>query len=147
MESLHDYADIKMEKPIQPHEIPEVLNAYAPAGLRFSAAGEVSNNAAAVTAVADYALSNYTGVWKPILDKTSLIIPKKTKSGVKDADIRPDIFNIWQENGALFLRLAAGSQRFLNPLSVAGLIDPSVTVNRLTRLELYTPDMSPLLVL
>jgi len=52
------------------------------------------------------------------MKKTEILTEKKTKSGVKTADIRPDIFDARIEDGTLFLRLATGSQANLKPSTV-----------------------------
>ncbi len=60
---------------------------------------------------------------KVILDKTELIVPKKTKSGIKDSDIRPHIFEaemLGFENGIQKIRLiiSCGSMYNLKPETV-----------------------------
>ena len=73
-----------------------------------------------------------------ILSRESIVIPKKTKSGIKDTDIRPDILGILIKDNNILMRLAAGSSRFLNPLIVAGLlIGQDACPSHITRAELY----------
>ena len=60
---------------------------------------------------------------KRILDEKELIVPKKTKSGVKDSDIRPHIFDIdvlGYEDGVMKLRMtvSCGSNYNLKPETV-----------------------------
>jgi len=146
MESINDYADITLTAQVSSAEIIERLNAAAPRGLYISAAYLPQGaTAAAATMVADYAFNiempqsplergiaapalrkSLIGVAtlqesvKKILDAETLVIPKKTKSGIKNTDIRPDILAIeFCTENALLLRLSAGSGRFLNPLLVA----------------------------
>lgn len=45
----------------------------------------------------------------------SMVVPKKTKSGIKDTDIRSDIADIKLENGYMTMLLCAGSQANLKP--------------------------------
>ncbi len=52
------------------------------------------------------------------LAKTEIFTEKKTKSGVKTADIRPDIFGAKLGEDRLLLRLAAGSTANLKPATV-----------------------------
>ncbi len=52
------------------------------------------------------------------LDKTEILTEKKTKSGIKTTDIRPDIFGAKLGEDRLLLRLAAGSQANLKPSTV-----------------------------
>lgn len=49
------------------------------------------------------------------LEKTEILTEKKTKSGVKMADIRPDIFRAELQEDGLLLCLAAGSTANLKP--------------------------------
>lgn len=45
----------------------------------------------------------------------SMVVPKKTKSGIKDTDIRGDIADIKLEDGCMTMLLSAGSQANLKP--------------------------------
>jgi len=144
MESINDYADITLITEVPESKIVESLNAAAPQGLVFSAAYKPSGKpAAAATTVADYMLatdisSEITAAVEKLLAAETLIIPKKTKSGIKNTDIRPDVFAIETTANGLKLRLSAGSGRFLNPLLVAEQILPTLPCNSmLQRLELY----------
>ena len=49
------------------------------------------------------------------LSLSSMIVPKKTKSGIKDTDIRCDITDIKLEEGYMTMLLSAGSQANLKP--------------------------------
>jgi len=144
MESINDYADITLTTEMPENEIVTKLNAVAPQGLAFHAAyAPVGKPAAAATGVADYMLKmdvspEITAAVEKLLKTETLVIPKKTKSGIKDTDIRQDIFAVEVEEPGLKLRLSAGSGRFLNPLLVAEQILPVPPCNSmLQRLELY----------
>ena len=50
--------------------------------------------------------------------KTEILTKKRTKSGTKMADIRPDIFEAKLLDGAIFLRLSTGSTANLKPSTV-----------------------------
>lgn len=52
---------------------------------------------------------------KSFLSLNSMIVPKKTKSGIKDTDIRGDIASIEIEGDHLSMLLSAGSQANLKP--------------------------------
>jgi len=141
MESVNDYADISLTTDVPHDEIIEKLNSAAPQGLRVLAAYKPTGaTAAAATAVADYALTadiSEEAIQK-ILTAENIVIPKKTKSGVKNTDIRPDILDITKTDSGAILRLSAGSAKFLNPLLVvAQLIDSTPCNSQLSRLELY----------
>lgn len=45
----------------------------------------------------------------------SMIVPKKTKSGIKDTDIRSDVHEIKLSDGCMTMLLSAGSQANLKP--------------------------------
>lgn len=49
------------------------------------------------------------------LKLSSMVVPKKTKSGIKDTDIRADIADIKIENGCMTMLLSAGSTANLKP--------------------------------
>lgn len=46
---------------------------------------------------------------------SEMVVPKKTKSGIKDTDIRSDITDIKLEDGFMTMLLSAGSQANLKP--------------------------------
>ena len=146
MASKNDYADFELLTPVPFCEIVESLNKNAPAGLVFTQATEAVGRVAALVCAADYLLEAEipSDDLKNILAQKEIIVPKKTKSGVKETDIRPDIFDIQKNGSSVLLKLAAGSTRFINPLTVAKLLDPSVEITQLTRLELYDKDFNPL---
>lgn len=142
MESVNDYADLTLTQ--ESPEIIEKLNAVAPSGLVINAAYSAENKAASVVAVADYLIKRKPVETSPlelaigiILQSQTIVIPKKTKKGIKDTDIREDILELETRGNDVFMRLSAGSARFLNPLTVAGLIFENPTTANITRLELY----------
>ena len=150
MASYNDYADIVLEHEMPADEIVSCFNAHTPEGLRLKGAWEFDGpGAAALVSVADYLLEPPSDIkaWginntlQALLDRQSIIIPKKTKSGVKDSDIRPDILSISMEGHSILMRLAAGSGRFLNPLIVAKLIfEMEASPSSIIRKELYMQD-------
>ena len=165
MESVHDYADITLTAGVPADEIVQSLNDAAPQGLRALAAYPVQGaNAAAATVAADYVIALPPGhcgldpyalnvgadsisardlqsCIAKILQSETLIIPKKTKSGIKNTDIRPDIFSIETTDAGLKLRLSAGSARFLNPLLVAEqILQTTPCTSTISRVELYQTD-------
>jgi radical SAM-linked protein len=134
MESANDYADLTLENEMPCDEIVEKLNAAAPAGLVVKAAYPAENKAASVVSVADYAVdlansgefdrAKILHAIEQIKQSKSIVIPKKTKKGIKDTEIRPDIYAIemLQGESRLLMRLSAGSARFLHPITVAEII-------------------------
>lgn len=158
MESVNDYADLTLENELDYNEIVEKLNATAPGGLLVKSAYPAENKAASVVVVADYYLrvtidpSFCHAAVEKILQAETLVFPKKTKKGIKDTNIRQDILSINIESEDLIiLRLSAGSERFLNPLTVAELLcnekgeKPSYAT--ITRLELYQQSEKGLITL
>ena len=142
MISSSDYADLTLEYEMPLDALISQFNAQAPSGLRILSAWAFDGpGAAALVTAADYMLDvqeNVDEIIQVLLSQESIVIPKKTKSGIKDTDIRPDILDISVEGPAVMMRLSASSGRFLNPLIVAKLIlgrdtDPSSIV----RHELY----------
>jgi len=80
-----------------------------------------------------------------ILSSPTLVVLKKTKSGVKNTDIRPDIKKIVATSTGVELLLSAGSSQFLNPLLVAEVIfGKKPCTSTITRVELYRADGMPL---
>jgi radical SAM-linked protein len=101
MESVNDYADMALVESLPGPYITECLNAHAPGGLRIAAAAgtEPKPGVAALVSAADYAWDlniNHSArdALLSVLNEPALILPKKTKSGVKYTDVRPDIFDL-----------------------------------------------------
>ena len=140
MASTNDYADLTFAAPINLAEAAAIMQAQAPAGLTIRRIWEYEGRAAAsVTYAADYTFQGEIAI--DLISAPEYIIAKKTKSGIKDTDIRPDIFAIYNEGTQITMKLAAGSGRFLNPLTVAQLIigpgRRQITAGEVTRTELY----------
>ncbi len=129
MASGNDYAEIYFDKPVNEEEVVKSFNACCPDGLRLSLVKPFPDGpgVAACAYAADYEwkaddTAEVESAAIALLLRKEMIIPKKTKSGIKDTDIRPDIYGIVIKPGVVFMRLSAGSQRFLNPVMVAGLL-------------------------
>ena len=172
MESVDDYAELVLAETPPPEEIMARINACGPAGLTVTGAWylpEGTANAASRTAAADYqadlagwiksngaaddggaaGINALRAAVQAVLDEPAVVIPKKTKSGVKDADIRPDIYALRldgeplqdpapQRDGEplrdpaprretaahkLYMRLSAGSASFLHPKYVLQVLE------------------------
>jgi radical SAM-linked protein len=149
MESANDYADLTLDSELSYSEITDRINSVAPNGLVIKNAYFAENKAASVVSVADYIVKiSETPPSEPfvcaekaiekILQSEEIIIAKKTKNGVKETDIREDIFAIEMEETAIKMRLSAGSARFLSPFVVAEMIfgeKPSAAA--ISRIELF----------
>ncbi|MDR0272049.1 MAG: TIGR03936 family radical SAM-associated protein [Clostridiales bacterium] len=135
MESVNDYADLTLEKEIPLNEITEKLNAAAPNGLTIKNAYPAENKAASVVCAADYSLQAASNKLEEVLQAREIFVAKKTKKGIRNTDIRPDILSIESCGDFILIRLSAGSARFLNPQTVSELLlDEKKTI---TRLELF----------
>jgi radical SAM-linked protein len=144
MAGTNDYAEIYFTETLA--DCGGVLtrfNSAAPLGLTLTLLQPFPDGpgVAACVCAADYVYNADVSeqIINEVLSRNELIIPKKTKSGVKDTDIRPDILSLRNDGGVVLMRLSAGSQRFLNPLTVAGLLtaDAVPDAGRFTRAELY----------
>jgi len=147
MDSLNDYADLILEEEKPNDEIVKTLNDNAPSGLFIKDAYDVKTKAASIVSIADYKLQVDVAEEKikKIIDSSEIVIPKKTKSGIKDTNIRPDILNIENKNETILMRLSAGSARFLHPMVVAELlIDEKPNPSLICRTELYQANMETL---
>ena len=83
---------------------------------------------------------------KAILDRKTIILPKKTKTREIELDIRPMIFSGEIREGGLLLELAAGSKANLAPEMVLELLareagaDPGALGGNVRRLDLEDRD-------
>ena len=149
MESIKDYADITLTTEMPLGEIEAALNAHAPVGLVVKKAYvQTGKPAAAAATIGEYHVQTDMAVdvleakTAEILAAKELIVSKKTKSGVKDADIRPDILDIKLEDEVVKLILSAGSGKFLNPLLVCKIMleEPPCNSN-IARYDLFQAEM------
>ena len=140
MASVHDYVDIQLTEKMQLDALIQAINTHAPDGLTITGAVPVESgpNAASLAMAADYALDPppSADAVAALLGAQTYVVTKKTKSGLANVDIRPDIFDLWAD-GPVHMRLAAGSQRFLSPSLVAGLLCEDAAI---TRVQLYKSD-------
>jgi radical SAM-linked protein len=156
MESERDYCEIILDRPAAEDAIQMLFNAVSPNGLAITGVKPLPDDAsgvASLAAAADYLVTltphvgpaeRISNALREILAERVIVVPKKTKSGVKDTDVRQDIFGLSFmeiDPAQITLRLAAGSSRFLNPKLAVGLIlerlDATIAVSNVTRLELY----------
>lgn len=105
-----------MEKELQTEEIKEKLQKAMPIGIEIM---EVCKGKTRMKKL-DNALyivkaENLPDDLSEFLSLDSILIEKKTKSGIKEADIRADIKNITLKDGCLEMLLSAGSRANLKP--------------------------------
>ena len=154
MSSINDYADISLIEELATEKIVSALGAVAPNGLYIHEATSVKPGEGAAAAIVDTALysvciSNMASVdpakIEEVLVAKNLTVLKKTKSGIKNTDIRADIKNIEIRDTTIEMLLSAGSSHFLNPLLVAEVIfGEKPCTSTITRAELYKGDGKPL---
>ena len=150
--SENDYADLVFNEDLPYGEIMAGLNNAAPKGLIIKDAYNALDKCASVVALADYSIpvsfvTSYefheADVFVKIeetLSKNEIIIPKKTKSGIKNTDIRQDIFFVKAIKGEVHMRLSAGSERFLHPIvACEAMFGFGPSPVGFTRLEMYKP--------
>ena len=114
-------------------DVKDTINAALPAGYEIIAVKRVEGKEIDLTKLdrAVYTVAAETdGEFdvQKFLENKELVVPKKTKSGVKDADIRPYIYNLTiekSENGVTVFKMtvAAGSAYNLKPDTVIDAIN------------------------
>ncbi len=97
-------------------EIKERLNAVIPMGIKILSVHKGKSRMKKLR----YALyrvmpENMPGSVEKFMEKSSIVIDKKTKSGIKDTDIRSDIISIQLMRGSMEMVLSAGSEKNLKP--------------------------------
>lgn len=116
-----EYTDVEFLYPLDDIIFP--LATQLPNGLQIISVRQLRHEeraAAALTAAAMYEIEfpnpiNLEKRVSEILSEKSIVIEKKTKSGVGAADIRPDIIRLHVKEKTLFAMLASGSARNLKP--------------------------------
>ena len=140
-ESENDYADLVFDMDLSSEEVVSGLNGAAPGGLVIKAVYEATDKCASVVAMADYSVKINEDVQshiEKVLARETIIIPKKTKSGVKNTDIRQDIISVEPINDEVHMRLSAGSARFLHPIMAAeAIFGYKLSPIGFTRLDMY----------
>lgn len=108
--------EITLTEPLPLKEIMVKLNEVLPQGVKITSVSEGKSRMKAL----DYALyivraENIPESVEEFLSKESILIEKKTKSGIKETDIRPDIKSIDVLQGRMEMVLRAGSRANLKP--------------------------------
>ena len=125
MAGLKECVDIVLAKPAGDEELPpyvRALNATLPAGLKMLDArlmGDGEKSAASALCAAAYAIrlpaADMAEAWCATTSEKEILVMKKTKTKLKNVDIRPDILSIRAEGATIHAILAAGSERNLKP--------------------------------
>jgi len=123
-ESLCEIMEFRLEQDLPMDEIKDRLNGAMPDGFHVNKAEE------AVRSFADIAAATYeisldidkenTDKLIAFLEKDSIITLKKSKKGMKEADIKPMLFSYEMKDGILHLMVATGQNGGLNPALLLG---------------------------
>lgn len=122
MEGLGEYVDLETECPVTEEALVTGLNGQMPSGLEIIMVKKLipgERNGAALVLAADYEMQTVKPIGPEVVERLlaqkEIIVRKKTKSGIKAADIRPDILSVVWKDGMLAARLSAGGVNFLKP--------------------------------
>jgi len=156
MESVCELCEIIVDNSYAKDMI-NALNAQLPQGLEITAVYEPlpgSPRIAALVFAAYYSLGfpnmdNCGKYVSEILSTDELNVVKKSKSSEREVNIRKDIISL-EYKETLLMRLSAGSAGHLSPLLIADILFNKMRIavepyqTRVTRLEIYKNDLSPI---
>ena len=129
-ESVTEYLDFKITRPMTEKELTERLNFAFPPEMRVLSAYEPSTKFTDIK-YAEYVLESESDFSTAPLDAESIVVLKKTKSGEKDTDIKPLIRSYKKEGNTLTVVLSAAPDSYLNPDYICKLLNvPDCTVMR-----------------
>lgn len=97
--SISEWVDVKLAKDITETEFIEKMNSALPAGFCVLKAKIVENNAKSLTAImkaAEYDVTASCDIEDAMHELLSddIVVTKKTKSGMKEVNIRPDVYAV-----------------------------------------------------
>jgi len=154
LSSEGEFADAELEESYEPDIFMERLNAVLPAGIKVTGAWEAKNgkNIMAIVEAARYRIDfrpfpgfDIENAISDVLNREHIIVMKKTKSGEKEFDIRPFIYELSCEvtgnTGHFNVLLGAGQDNNVRPeLFIAGVgvcINSEIEIIRMHRIMLY----------
>ena len=145
MEGYNEALELELDEPngITVESIVKGLNAALPKGIMIHAARFMSDDekspASTVSAACYEMLTRPTEALnekiQAFMKRESVVILKKTKRGLNDVDIRPDIISLETFGDTLRAVLSAGGQRGLKPDLLANAID--ISFYQYARKEIY----------
>lgn len=131
VESEGEYFDLELSEDIPTEEIRQRLDKVMAEGVHVTGVRKVADgkagNAMSLVAAADYRVwfRNGTGPcedWEdkivPFMGQEEILITKTTKSGEKQVNIRPYIYEMRLEADNIFCRLASASANYTRPDTV-----------------------------
>ena len=126
--SSGEYFDMELSSNISSKELVERLNAVMVEEVKVLSACKIpedkKNNAMALIAAADYTVTfrkgkepceNWENKVEDFYNQEQIMMLKKTKRSEKEVDIKPSIYGIFAEGGAVKMKVAAGSVHNLKP--------------------------------
>ncbi len=159
--SLGEYMDVEICSHQGGEDLQKRRSGVCPYGIEIldvKLLPEKAPNAMASVAAATYAVAvknpagsfdGYAGVLEPFMAQEQILVTKETKRGSVEVDIRPGIYRLWLEDGALCVMVDASSSGNVRPdfvtrqfLHFAGANLPN---NRLQtiRLEIWMQEGTP----
>jgi radical SAM-linked protein len=120
-ESVTEYLDFKVTKPMTEKELSDRLNGAFPEEMRVIKAYEPTTKFTDIK-YAEYVLENDEDFSVLPLEEESIVVMKKTKSGEKETDIKPLIKSYKKEGNKLICVLSASPDSYLNPDYIAKLL-------------------------
>ena len=148
MDSICEYMEILLNEDANIME----LDKHLPDGLRILEVYNIPEKTikpAAAVCAADYRLTGISeneanSAFNQIIKGDQIVVLKKTKSGEKHVDIKPDILNFaYDPVGAVTMRLSAGSAKNLSPQVIVNEFFSKENVG-IVRTELYASNNRPL---
>lgn len=126
--SSAEYMDIEIRTPVSSAEAVDRLNGVMAEGMEVLSFRQIDDGKAAkamtLVAAADYTVrlrdeASLPAGWQERLPafaaQEHIVVLKKSKTGEREEDIRPMIYRLEAEDGAVQMRLAAGSAANLKP--------------------------------
>ena len=108
--------ELTLSEDINPDEIMKRLNKVLPTGVKITAAFSGKSRMKELSYALYYVYpQNLPGDITDFLSMDKILIDKKTKSGIKETDIRADIKDIKITSGKIQMLLSAGSRANLKP--------------------------------
>lgn len=158
--SCGEYMDIEVHSTGTSEEMVKRLNEQMVEGievLSYRKLPDDSKNAMSIVAAADYSVSfregyrpdvNLHDEFNKYVSQNEIYVIKKTKKSEKELDIRPGIYEAYENNGTIFLKLSSSSADYLKPeLVMSGFYKfmemdmPDFALN-IERLEVYAQDQN-----
>ena len=154
--SSGEYFDVQLTDEMSTGEIRDRLNETMVEGIRVLSAVKVEDGKAgkamSLVEAADYQItflpgrepeSGWTEKMKEFLGQPEISVTKKTKRSEKTVDLRPFLYEMYEKDQGIFMKLAAASRNYTKPelvldtfFAYAG-VDPGSCAYQVHRCELY----------